>query len=117
KPTMYATALNQGKTAATMLPDLPLVFTNTLGQPPYKPADYDGKYRGPVSMRTALANSLNIPAVYMLKQVGITAMLDTAHNMGIASLNDPARYGLSVVLGGGEVTLLELTSAYSTLAN
>ena len=72
KPIMYATALKKGYTAATMLPDLPPAFDSGAGQPPYEPTDYDGKYRGPVSMRTALANSLNVPAVDMLKQVGIS---------------------------------------------
>jgi penicillin-binding protein 1C len=117
KPIMYAAALKQGYTAATMLPDVSLEFETVPGQPPYKPTDYDGRFRGPVSMRQALANSYNIPAVAMLKQVGLQAMIDQARAMGIQSLTDPARYGLSVVLGGGEVTLLELTNAYGTLAN
>jgi membrane peptidoglycan carboxypeptidase len=117
KPIMYATALKQGYSAATMLPDIPLAFDSGAGQQAYKPTDYDNRYRGPVSMRQALANSLNIPAVAMLKTIGIGAMLDTAQAMGIHSLTDPQRYGLSVVLGGGEVQLLELTNAYGTLAN
>ncbi len=117
KPIMYATALKQGYSAASMLPDIPLAFDSGAGQAAYAPTDYDNQFRGPVSMRQALANSLNIPAVAMLKMIGIPAMLDTAQAMGIHSLTDPQRYGLSVVLGGGEVTLLELTNAYGTFAN
>lgn len=83
----------------------------------YSPENYDGKYRGPVSARDALQQSLNVPAVKMLDLVGINDTLDLAHQMGITTLNDPARYGDSLVLGGGEVKLVDLVSAYGVMAN
>jgi len=82
----------------------------------YSPGDYDGMERGPVSIRQALGNSINIPAVKTLALVGVNKAVETANDLGIMSLNDPDRYGLSLVLGGGEVTLLELTSAYGVFA-
>ncbi len=83
----------------------------------YTPENYDGRYRGPVSARDALQQSLNVPAVKMLDLVGINDALDLAHQMGITTLNDPDRYGDSLVLGGGEVKLVDLTSAYAVMAN
>jgi len=83
----------------------------------YAPDNYDKATRGPVTIRTALQNSLNIPAVKMLALVSLEKTIKIANDMGIESLNDPDRYGLSLVLGGGEVKLLELTNAYATLAN
>jgi 1A family penicillin-binding protein len=83
----------------------------------YSPNNYDGKFRGPVNARDALQQSLNVPAVKMLDLVGINTALDLAHQMGITTLNDPERYGDSLVLGGGEVKLVDLTSAYAVMAN
>jgi 1A family penicillin-binding protein len=83
----------------------------------YSPNNYDGTFRGPVSARDALQQSLNVPAVKMLDLVGIGTSLDLAHNMGITTLNDPDRYGDSLVLGGGEVKLVDMTSAYGVMAN
>lgn len=83
----------------------------------YAPNNYDRKFRGPVSARDALQQSLNVPAVKMLDLVGINTTLDLAHQIGITTLNDPERYGDSLVLGGGEVKLVDLTSAYAVLAN
>jgi len=112
KPFTYLTAFAQGWAPATMVMDVPTTFGGT-----YTPLNYDGKFRGPVSVRRALAASLNIPAVKALEAVGIDAMLTTAHKMGINGLRDPNRYGLSVTLGGGEITLLDLTYAYTPFAN
>ncbi len=118
KPFTYATALEQGDlNPSSILPDLPARFTNGAGLLPYVPQNYDGRFHGPVSMRVALANSFNIPAVETLRAVGVPATLDTAHKLGITTLNDPTRYGLALTLGGGEVTLLDMTSAYATFAN
>lgn len=118
KPFTYATAFQSGLyNPATILPDVPSQFSNGPNQPPYVPQDYDGRFRGPVSVRMALGNSFNIPAVRMLQLVGVPSVLDTAHRLGITTLNDPQRYGLSLTLGGGEVTLLDMTSAYATFAN
>ncbi|MDP4000465.1 MAG: penicillin-binding protein 1C [bacterium] len=111
KPIVYLTALRQGTPPNHVLHDRPRTFYNT-----FTPQNYDGRFRGNVTMRYALASSLNIPAVELLDEVGTEPVLDLAHQMGISTLNDPSRYGLSLVLGGGEVKLLDLTSAYSVLA-
>jgi penicillin-binding protein 1C len=117
KPLTYATALEQGFTPAHLLWDTPTEI-GTGGQL-YIPVNYDGGYHGPVRMRTALANSYNIPAVQMLRQVGIENVLTVARRLGIVSTlsEDATHYGLSLTLGGGEVTLLELTRAYTVFAN
>jgi 1A family penicillin-binding protein len=116
KPINYVTALQKGWTPATPLLDISTPFPNG-NQPPYVPVDYDGKEHGIVNVRTALANSLNIPAVKTLYFVGVKDMIASAQKMGITTFNDPSRYGLSLTLGGGEVKLLELTGAYAVLAN
>ncbi len=116
KPINYAVGLLKGYHAATVFIDQPVCFPNP-GQSPYCPRNYDGKFRGPVLMREALANSLNIPAVQMLKLNGIEAMIATASAMGIKSFQDPQRYGLSLTLGGGEVTMLEMATAFGVFAN
>ena len=81
------------------------------------PENYDHNYRGPVILRDALAQSLNVPSVKTLYLAGIRDSLDLMKDMGIDSLTDPDRYGLTLVLGGGEVSLLEMTGAYAVLAN
>ncbi len=83
----------------------------------YIPQNYSGGFWGPVTMRTALQNSLNIPAVKTLYVGGMKETIDTAHAMGITTLNDPSQYGLSLVLGAGEVKLLDMTNAYGVFAN
>ena len=115
KPVTYITAFEKGWTPATLIWDVTTEFTDALGRP-YVPRNYDGKEHGPVLVRQALAQSLNIPAVKTLDFVGLPAMLDMAHRLGIDSLNRPD-YGLSLTLGGGDVTLLEMTGAYAVLAN
>lgn len=121
KPITYATALKEGYTASSLLMDVPTVFPGGVGQPDYEPVNYDGNFRGPVQLRYALANSLNIPAVKMLALVGIRDTLETAYELGIESLEPTdetlSRVGLSLTLGGGEVKLLELTSAYGAFMN
>ncbi|MBI4786182.1 MAG: transglycosylase domain-containing protein [Chloroflexi bacterium] len=111
----YLTAFAQGYTAASMLMDVRTVFDDP-GNPPYVPENYDRKYHGPVRLRTALASSFNIPAVKLLQLVGPKNVVNTAHRMGISTLN-AEKYGLALTLGGGETTLLDMTYANSVLAN
>lgn len=121
KPFTYITGLKEGYTPSTLFMDVATEFPAGAGQPMYKPVNYDGKFRGPVQFRYALANSLNIPAVKMLALVGVKDMLQTAFDAGITSLEptqtNMSRLGLSVTLGGGEVKLAELTNAYSIFMN
>lgn len=116
KPINYATGLIKGYSAATPFVDEKTCFPNPTGAA-YCPQNYDSKFHGVQQMRYALANSFNIPAVKMLKLNGVEAMIATASAMGITSFTDPARYGLSLTLGGGEVTMLEMVQAYGVFAN
>ena len=86
KPFTYVTAFKKGYTPATLLMDVPTTFPGGVGQPDYNPVNYDGKYRGPIQVRYALANSINIPAVKMLAMVGINDVLTTATDMGLTTL-------------------------------
>ncbi len=115
KPFTYLAALEQGWTAGTMLMDLEQSFPDG-ANPPYKPTNYDHEEWGPVSLRTALACSRNIPAVFTLQRIGLPALLEVTSRLGIRSLVRDD-YGLSLTLGGGEVTLVEMTAAYGALAN
>lgn len=128
KPIVYAAAFEKGFTPETVLYDVPTQFSarcDAYGEPLtegrdsdcYMPENYDNKFRGPISLRDALAQSLNIPAVKLLYLTGLDNAIRLANRMGLSTINDPARYGLSLVLGGGEVTLLELVNAYATLAH
>lgn len=129
KPFAYATAFMKGYTPETVLFDLPTNFTTDCdwqGNPLspsvkkedcYMPENYEGGYRGPISMRSSLAQSRNITSVKTLYLAGIDDTISTAHKMGVTSLNDRSRIGLSLVLGGGEVSLLDMTSAYGVFAN
>jgi 1A family penicillin-binding protein len=112
KPFTYVTAFSKGWNPATMLWDIPTTFPGG-----YKPNDFDNKFPGPITVRDALAQSRNIPAVEALQFVSVPEMLATAHRFGIEDLREPDRYGLSVTLGGGEVKLLDLTYAYTVFAN
>ncbi len=120
KPFIYAQALDPTRpdpwTAATSILDVSTTFITHNGQP-YTPKDYDGQEHGPVSVRTALASSLNIPAVRTLQKVGIDNTLNLASHLGITSLGDPQDYDLSLVLGGGQISLLQLSTAYESLAD
>ncbi len=116
KPFNYLAAMEKGWTPATPIYDLVTEFPNG-SQPPYVPRNYDDKEHGLVTLRSALANSYNIPAVKTLYFVGAPEMMGLAQRFGITSFTDPSRYGLSLTLGGGEVELVELTGAYAALAN
>jgi 1A family penicillin-binding protein len=124
KPIVYATAWQKGYTPSTVVFDLKTQFstacapTNFSSEPPcYSPENFDLKFHGPISMRDALAQSMNIPAVKTLYLAGVTDALQMAQKLGITTLTDASRYGLTLVLGGGEVSLLEMTGAYSVFAN
>ncbi len=128
KPFIYATAFNKGFTPDTVLFDLPTEFQTTCNAygkalpghsqaDCYMPQDYDGKYRGPMSLHNALAQSINIPAVKLFYLAGLSDSLKTAEAMGISTLTDPSRYGLTLVIGGGEVKLLDMTEAFGVFAN
>jgi 1A family penicillin-binding protein len=121
KPVTYATAFARGITPATMLMDVPTKFPGASPDKPYEPKNYDGSFRGPVQLRFALGSSLNIPAVKLLALVGIEDMMQTAFNMGLTTLEptkeNMSRFGLALTLGGGEVRLVDLTTAYSAFAN
>ena len=118
KPVLYATALSDNLISpASVLWDVPVTY-RVDDQTNYTPANYDRTFHGPVTVRTALANSYNIPAVKLLDAVGVSRMLESARAMGLRSLGqESSYYGLSLTLGGGEVTLLDLTTAFATLAN
>lgn len=116
KPFAYATAFQKGYTPDTILWDVPTNF-GVWGAKPYIPKNYDGKFRGPVTFRQSLAQSLNIPSIKVLYLAGLEETIKTAQKMGITTLDkSPNYYGLSLVLGGGEVKLLEITSAYGVFA-
>jgi len=115
KPVTYVAAFERGWTPASLIWDVETEFPDG-ANPPYKPQNYDDKFHGPVLLRQALACSYNVPAVQTLYAIGLPAMLEMAHRLGIQSLNR-VDYGLSLTLGGGEVTLLELTGAYAVFAN
>ena len=120
KPVTYVTAFKKGYTPASLLMDTPTTFP-IIGQPDYKPVNYDGKFHGPLQVRFSLGNSINVPAVKMLAKVGLKEVLATAYEMGLSTLQPSAenlkRLGLSVTLGGGEIRLLEMATAYSAFAN
>ncbi|MEK7572731.1 MAG: PBP1A family penicillin-binding protein [Patescibacteria group bacterium] len=128
KPFIYATAFNKGFTPDTVLFDLSTEFQTTCNEygkalsgynqsDCYMPDNYDGKFRGPIKLKDALAQSINIPAVKLLYLVGLKDAFKTAQDMGITTLRDPNRYGLTLVIGGGEVSLIDMTSAYGVFAN
>jgi penicillin-binding protein 1C len=116
KPFTYGLALESGMTAAIMLADIPYYALTSEGS--FSPENYDGKYHGPVLLRSALACSFNVPAVRIAERVGVEALLARLRDAGIRSLDQPAsHYGLGLTLGNGEVSLLELTMAYASFAN
>ncbi len=128
KPFIYATAFNKGFTPETVLFDLPTEFQTTCDpygkalpgrnqKDCYMPDNYDGKFRGPMSLRNALAQSINVIAVKLFYLAGLPDSLKTAEDMGISTLKDIGQYGLTLVIGGGEVSLLDITGAYSVFAN
>jgi penicillin-binding protein 1C len=116
KPVNYATGLLNGWPTSQVYLDVPTCF-NVPGQQQYCPKNYDGSFRGTVSMRQSLANSLNIPAVKQLALNGIESFIATASAMGISTWTDPSKYGLSLTLGGGEVTMYDMAKVFGTFAN
>lgn len=114
KPFAYATAFEKGFQPETLLTDKRIDFGPDGSGKDYVPRNYDGKFHGTMPMRYMLAQSLNIPAVQTLYLAGIRQTIDMAHRLGITTLNDVNRYGLALVLGGGEVKLLDMTSAFGT---
>lgn len=115
KPIVYASLFEKGYTPDTILYDVVTNFSTDPGNP-YIPHNYDLAEHGPVSIRKALAGSLNIPAVKAIYLTGIKDVIELAQSMGYSSLTNPDNYGLSLVLGGGEIKLLEHTNAYSAFA-
>lgn len=114
KPFVYYTAFAKGYTPNTVLFDLKTTFPIESGS--YTPQNYSGSTSGPITMQKALGNSLNIPAVKTLYLAGLNNVLDVADSLGYSTLKDRERFGLSLVLGGAEVKLIEHTSAFATLA-
>ncbi len=129
KPLVYLATFEKGWTASTLLWDVPIEFSPSglpdAYSPPYKPVNYDNKYHGPITVRSALGNSYNIPAVSALQYIGIyddpttgeaDGFINFAKRMGITTFTRDD-YGLSLALGGGEVSLLEMTQAFAIMAN
>ena len=128
KPFIYATAFNKGFTPSTVLFDVPTEFQSTCNAygkalpgrsqaDCYMPNNYDNLFRGPMTLKDALAQSINVIAVKLFYLSGLGDSLKTAEDMGISTLTDINRYGLTLVIGGGEVSLLDMTSAYGVFAN
>lgn len=117
KPFTYSAAIERGMSAGDVIWDTRTEI-GIPGQPLYTPRNYDSAFHGPMTMRTALASSYNIPAVQTLRLVGVDYLLEFMRRFGVTTLNeDASQYGLSLTLGGGEVTLIELTNAYAIYAN
>lgn len=123
KPFVYAEAFIKGYTPDTVLFDVPTQFNASCAPDNttslngcYSPVNYDDKFRGPMSLRDALAQSINIPSVKVLYLAGVQDSINLATSMGIGSLSKAGTYGLTLVLGGGEVSLLDMTSAYGVFA-
>ncbi len=114
KPFLYGAALEHGYTAATPLLDVPSGFETPDGS--YRPTNFDHRFRGPTPLRTALASSLNVPAVRTLDDIGIAAFLEMAGRFGLRDFGPAEAHGLAIVLGAAEVRLLDLTAAYGALA-
>ncbi|HYD34532.1 MAG TPA: transglycosylase domain-containing protein [Vitreimonas sp.] len=121
KPLTYLGLFKMGYTPASMLMDVETTFAANQVEKPYNPKNYDGKFHGPVNLRTALGSSLNIPAVKGVGIVGVENFLQLAYDMGFPTLEPSEenlrRLGLSVTLGGGEVHLIDTVTAYSAFAN
>lgn len=116
KPINYLLALKNGYSLSSTIDDGPVVY-KIKGQKPYSPQNYNGKYMGRVTLRTALASSLNIPSVKLLEKNGVNEMIDLASDMGITTWEERNRFGLSLALGSGEVKMTEISQAYSIFAN
>ncbi len=115
KPLVYAAAFAGGWSGGTVVEDQPMAVPQPDGSV-YRPNNYDGKFRGPVTLRRALANSLNIPALHVLEHVGLVPAIEFAKKLGITTLGDSSQYGESIVLGSAEVRPLDMASAYASFA-
>jgi len=109
-------AIEKGMSTMTQIDDSPTNFSAP-GAEPYRPVNYDGKFHGRVTVRAALANSYNIPAVKTLQSMGLEPFIAYAKTLGISTWTDTDRYGLSLALGGGEVTMIDMATAFGTLSN
>lgn len=129
KPFAYITAFEKGYSPDTVVFDLPTEFSSYTDVCPlvninynndnplcFHPQNFDGDFRGPVSLRTSLAQSINVPSVKVLYLAGLNDTIKTAQNFGLTTINDPGRYGLSLVLGGGEIKLIDMVGAYSVFS-
>lgn len=116
KPFAYLTSFTKGWNGATKVDDKPMSLPSGDGTI-YRPRNYDGKFRGPVLLRRALANSLNIPAIEVIRFAGINDTIAMSKALGITTLNNQGQYGVSLVLGGGDVKPVDMATAYGTLAN
>jgi len=116
KVVTYTLALANGFTAATILDDSPISYISP-GSPAYIPVNYDGKFRGKISLRIALANSINIPAVKVLSKIGVPNMINLGKKMGITTWNNPENYGLAITLGAAETKMTDMATVYGVLAN
>jgi len=121
KPVTYLTAIRKGWTAASLMMDVETHFPGGAGQKDYVPQNYNGQFSGPMLLRNALGNSINVTAVKMLASVGVKNMLTQAYSMGLSTLEPTTenmrRFGLAVTLGGAEVTMADLAAAYGSFAN
>lgn len=115
KPITYALALSNGSSPNSTIDDVPVCFIMK-GQSDYCPKNYDGRFHGKVTLRTALGSSYNIPAIKLLNTYGIKNMIELAKKLGITTWEDTSRFGLSLTLGGGEITMYDLASVYSVFA-
>lgn len=116
KPITYALAFSRGLTPASTINDAPVCFV-LKGQNDYCPKNYDGNFHGQVTLRTALGSSYNIPAIKLLNTYGLSNMIALAKQLGITTWEDSSRFGLSLTLGGGEITMFDLASVYSVFAS
>lgn len=116
KPLMYSAALLRGFTPASILEDTPVVYP-AIGGPPYIPKNYDGQFHGRETLRVALASSHNVPAVKTENTIGLSTFINQARAMGITTWEDSSRFGLSLTLGGGEVKMVDMATAYGVFAN
>jgi len=117
KPLLYATAFQQKKlNPGTLLLDMPTCF-EVINQKPYCPRNYSGSFRGAITVRQALGNSLNIPAVKAIRTISIQTFVKQVTKMGITTFDDPIRFGLAMSLGGNEVRMIDMAQAFGVLAN
>ena len=116
KPLTYALAFEQGRRPSDVIEDSSITY-QIIGSRPYTPRNYDGRFRGSVTLREALASSYNIPAVKLLAELGVHNLIDKGQELGISTWTDRNRFGLSLTLGAGEVLMLDMAELFSAFAN